>query len=106
MASAAENEAHVIRDTLPDDVSCDGDVGEVGEERFDLGAEVDREGHIVDTRNESEKLIGGTENFMIHLGNTQLNGEQGSDVDRSLRDACDGRGLDMIVGLGLCWRML
>jgi hypothetical protein len=60
MASVAENEAQVIRDNLPDDVSCDGDVGEVGEERFDHGAEVDREGHIVDTRNESEKLIRGT----------------------------------------------
>jgi hypothetical protein len=43
-----------------------------------------------------KKLIGGTENYMIYLGNFQ----QRSDVDRSPRVACDGRGLDMTVVSG------
>jgi hypothetical protein len=105
MASAAEREALVIGEALSDGNSIDRDVADDADRRFDLDNVEGGKRQFVDTRNEEQRSIGVSGNFMIHLGNNMEVGDQvdvtpsvGDQVGRNTCDGCEIQGQELMLG--------
>jgi hypothetical protein len=89
VASAVEREAIVIGEDLSDGGGDDGDAAFDGAEEVDLVGE-GRKGLFDDTRKGVDNSTEVSENFLGHLGNTQVLGDQVETVAISSRKPCDG----------------
>ncbi|KAK2442363.1 zinc finger CCCH domain-containing protein [Trifolium repens] len=89
VASAVEREAIVIGEDLSDGGGDNGDAAFDGAEEVDLVGE-GRKGLFDDTRKGVDNSTEVSENFLGHLGNTQVLGDQVETMAISSRKPCDG----------------